>query len=168
MTNDSITISGYVRDGKMPHKCGEMVRSLIARMEGQKVDITVAKAKKRRSNGQNAFYYGVVIPAVKELFSASGDTVSETFVHTYLKAEIGGFKTMITMPDGTKRYACDSSTKLSTMQWEDWMDKIRAWAAEYDVMIPFPNEGQNEDRQNNAVGHRDGTQHGICDQSILP
>lgn len=138
--NDEITVTGLVSSGKLPAHIASTIKDVLQRMEGQRISITLAKAKKKRSSRQNAFYYGVVVPMVKGLFAAGGDTVSDEFVHRYLKAEIGGYIRVIKLPDGGKRYDVDSSTKLTTQDWEDWMEKIRAWAAQYDLQIPLPNE----------------------------
>ena len=108
------------------------------------IAVTLEPVKNSRSNRQNRYYWGVVVCAVRNLFNQHGDMASEEFVHRYLKAEIGGMKRKITLPNGATAYDIDTSTRLTTAQWEDWMQAIRAWAAEYGCFIPLPNEIMGE------------------------
>jgi glycosyltransferase involved in cell wall biosynthesis len=43
-------------------------------------------------------------------------------------------------PDGVEYYLSGTTTDLSTQELEDYIEKIRAWAAEFGYEIPFPNE----------------------------
>jgi len=43
-------------------------------------------------------------------------------------------------PDGEVMKSLGSTTKLSTQEFEVYMENVRAWAAEYGCEIPLPNE----------------------------
>lgn len=125
-------------------KISPVVAGNIARMlklaEGKRVKITLQLAKKRRSNRQNAFYWGVVVPCVLELLRDAGNTITEEGVHDFLKAYVGGLQKTIVKPDGTRAVILGSTADLGTMDFEEYLEKCRAWAAQFGCMIPLPNE----------------------------
>lgn len=140
MKPQAITFSGIVTDGRLPRPTVEAMRRLLDGLSGKAVNITIGERTRKRSNAQNAYYYGVVIPLVRGLFSGGGELASPDYVHRYLKGEIGGMKRLVIRPDGIEDWEVDTSTKLSTTEWENWMDAIRAWAAGFDLQIPLPGE----------------------------
>jgi hypothetical protein len=129
-----------VTNGKLSDGVALTLCNAIEDMEGKNLIITVKEQSKRRSERQNAFYWGVVIPAVKGLFEAAGTTCTPEDVHCYLKEHVGGMMKIIFLPDGSRRAIVESSTKLSTAEWELFMTKIRAWGAGWGIVIPEPNE----------------------------
>lgn len=129
-----------VTNGKLAEGVSITIRQLIAGMEGKNLVITIKEQGKRRSERQNAYYFGVVIPAIKELFEAAGTSLTPEDVHCFLKEHVAGMMKVILLPDGGRRAIVESSTKLTTVQWEEYMDKIRAWAAQWGVVIPLPSE----------------------------
>lgn len=133
-------LHSIVYNGQLAPHAQTALYEELRKHEGQKVTLTIVKQKKRRSNNQNAFYYGVVLPRIVDLFREYGDNICPEEVHRFLKGNVGGYKRPITTPDGDTIWHVDTSTKLSTAEWESWMDLIRAWAAQRDVQIPFPNE----------------------------
>lgn len=141
MKKNKITVESVVRQGKLDQNISSHLSMCLRNMEGKRVRITLEEAKRRRSNNQNAYYWGVVIPIILAMFKDAGNDVDETEVHEYLKEHIGGLKHVMTTPDGIRKSVVTSSTKLTTQEFEDYMEKVRAWAAEFDLIIPLPNEG---------------------------
>jgi len=133
-------IHSKVHDGLISPEAYSKLRDGLTQHEQSMITITVAKQVKRRSGNQNAFYYGVVLPLITALFREYGDNICPEEVHRYLKGTIGGYKKPITTPDGEVIWHVDTSTKLTTAEWEVWMDLIRAWAAARGVQVPYPNE----------------------------
>jgi hypothetical protein len=129
-----------VTNGKIAEGVSITIRDLIAKMEGKNLVITIKEQGKRRSDKQNAYYWGVVIPAIKDLFEAVGTSLTPEDVHCFLKEHVAGMMKVILLPDGGRRAIVESSTKLTTVEWESYMDKVRAWAAQWGVVIPLPME----------------------------
>ena len=129
-----------VINGRISEGVSLSIRDVIQKSEGKNLIITIKEQGKQRSSQQNAFYWGVVIPAVKELFEAAGTTCTPEDVHCYLKEHVGGMMKIIFLPDGSRRAIVESSIKLSTKEFEDYMEKVRAWAAGWGVQIPLPHE----------------------------
>jgi len=128
-----------VNDGKIATNIAQGIRNRLIEMEGQKVVIEIKKGG-RRSTNQNAFYWGVVIPCVQDLFLSGGATVTPEEVHCYLKEHVLGMVKMMVLPDGTRHSIVETSINLTTVKWEENIEKVRAWAAQWNMQIPFPNE----------------------------
>lgn len=133
-----ITIIGTVTGGVLS-TLGLVIANLKL-FEGRSVRVVLTENKRGRSTSQNAYYYGVVVPLVVNMFREAGELASPEYVHRYLKGQVGGMKKPVSNPDGTKGWDVDTSTKLTTAEWEDWMTAIRAWAAQFGLSIPMPNE----------------------------
>lgn len=103
------------------------------------VRITVEQAKRLRSVNQNAYYWGVVIPHIIHMFQDAGQPASPDDVHQYLKERVGKLCKMIETPDGLS-FITGTTTNLSTAQFENYLEAVRAWAASYGCLIPLPNE----------------------------
>ena len=132
-----------VTNGKLPDGIRMMIAQAIAALDGKRITITVAVAKKRRSLNQNAFYWGSVVPLVIELFAEHGTDIDADQCHEYLKKHVMGISEVVKAPDGTQHIVAGKSRDLATVEWENNMEKIRAWAAQYGKAIPFPNEHLN-------------------------
>lgn len=140
MSTKELKFFSRVTNGKLAEGVSITLRELIKKMEGKNLVITVKEQGKRRSDKQNAFYWGVVIPLVKQLFEGAGTTCTPEDVHCYLKEHVLGMMKVMVLPDGSRRAVVESSTKKDTKEWEDNMEKIRAWAAQWGVVVPYPNE----------------------------
>lgn len=139
MVSENMTFSGVVANGRLPREVGEAVRDVLRRFEGKRMTVTVERYRRKRSNPQNAFYWGCVIPRIQLMFEEAGSSVSAEEVHDFLRSECRITREIID-PLGEVHSTLRSSTELDTSEWEDWMEKIRAWAGERGHQIPFPNE----------------------------
>ncbi len=136
----SLIVQSSVHNGKLEPEARKSIVDALQRVEGKKVRITIVEVKKRRSLSQNAFYWGVVIPQVMTLLESFGNKVNSQEVHDFLKREVAKMEVMIEFPNGLQKIATASSSDLTTGEWEEYLDVIRAWAAQFDCIIPFPNE----------------------------
>lgn len=127
--------------GRIPAETMQAILNLLKDYGGKRVKISVALVRRKRSDPQNRFYWGVVVPLVLQMFLDYGNEVDGDDVHRFLKGKVGGMKKPIFDRNGEiLSWSVDTSTKLSTYEWEVWMEKIRAWAAPIDLFIPMPNE----------------------------
>ncbi len=132
---------GMVIDGKLPRDVSEKIAALIRSMNGKKLVITFKEMKKRRSLSQNAYMFGYVIPPIVQMFRDAGNYVDSDDVHAFLKQHVGKLSQVIVTPDGEVLRSLGSTAKLSTMEFEAYLEQVRAWAAEHGVPIDLPNEG---------------------------
>ena len=112
-------IRGKVVSGRLAFEAMERSRwiAAIANMAGD-VEIIIRKPVKDRSIDQNSYYWGVVIKLTSE---ASGHAANEQ--HKEFKAKFLGGR---------------STTKLTTKEFEDYIEQIRAWSSEQNIIIPDP------------------------------
>ena len=102
--------------------------------------LTLTKIYKKRSLNQNAYYFGVVIPLVRDgLFDVgyklSNDQTHEYLIETFLRVEITNEST------GEIKYINRSTTELKTIEFMEYIDNIISWALEnLDINIPLPNQ----------------------------
>ena len=129
---------GHVVDKKMKmldHEKAAISRWISTFKNGTKLDIVIRKHKSKRSNEQNRYYWGVVIPILAEYF---GHDNAED-MHEDLKLKFN--------PIGSKLYPektiGGTTTKLSTVDFfsadDSYVERICRWAAmEYSIYIPPP------------------------------
>jgi len=80
---------------------------------------------RQRSSQQNRYYHGVIVPVYRKVFIGLGHTVSNKEVHSWIK----------------QRFQIESTTKLTTIEWEEFIIKLQAYASNIlGVQIPDPNE----------------------------
>lgn len=131
-------ISGIVQQGVFSNM--KAVAAMCEKHEGKEVTITVQGHRKQRSNPQNRYYWGVVIPYVINMFQENGTPTDGDNVNHYLKRHVGNLMEPIITPDGDRVLFVRSSADLSVQEFEDYMTIVRAWSAELGEVIPLPNE----------------------------
>ena len=106
----------------------------LRKFEGKEVQIKVQRPKSTRSLNQNNYYWGCVVDLVmKEM----GDlTKAETHVL------LGSLFLKVGLDVKGKRYeGVRSTTDLSTVEFEEYLEQIRRWASvELHLSVPLPNE----------------------------
>lgn len=129
------------KEGRIPEITRKAIAGLIAKVPGKRIKITIALYKRRRSENQNAFYWGVILPMMKDAINEYGNQMNEDEAHEFIKEEIWKHTKTITRPDGSKKPIIRSSTELTTTEWEEKIELTRAWAAfELGLILPYPNE----------------------------
>lgn len=106
----------------------------------QDIMIKLETLDKSRSKRQNAYYWGVVIPAIKSVFTSYGEPVDDEEAHIYAKVHIGKLKKVIVDPDGEKVATVKSTSRMTTQEFEDYMTQCRQWASAQGVFVAMPNE----------------------------
>lgn len=98
------------------------------------IDLLISKSVKKRSYNQNAYYFGVVVKLISQ---ETGD--DRAAIHEYLKNKFSQ-KRVITVAGETICYVL-STTKMNTVEFEDYLVLCREWASDFLTMrIPLPNE----------------------------
>ena len=118
-----------IQRGKVVFDNVDLLNGYLISLEGKEVEVIVRRRKKSRSLPQNAYYFGVCI---KLLCETTGYTDDE--MHIALK--------MMFLQDKTRKIpTLISTTSLTTVSFEEYLEKIRQWAAqELSCSIPLPNE----------------------------
>lgn len=129
----------YIKDNKIANP--RIFKGVIGDLPDGGYRCRIEKGKKR-SNQQNAWYWGIVVHLVKEGLQhigyrevKSNDDAHEILKALFLKRNIVNEENgeVITIPGSTQ--------KLTTIEFMTYTDEITKWAAEYlGVTIPAPNE----------------------------
>lgn len=103
------------------------------KLSGKRVELTLKEEKSQRSLNQNNYYWGVVLKVLSEHTGYDPDDMHEICRYMFLKS----FKTV-----GNKELEYVKSTAdLNTAEFEEYLEKIRRWAAvELNCYTPLPNE----------------------------
>ena len=140
MNTRAIEFVAQVLNGRLPREIERQIDGCIGRCNGKWVKVSLEERKRRRSPNQNAYYWGVVVQHVLDMFLAAGNQVDADQVHDYLRAHVGKLTAPVVDPNGEMRNVLRSSTSLNTMEFEAYLEAIRAWAAGFGFQIPLPNE----------------------------
>lgn len=129
----------HINDGKITNR-----QSLVEAFKGLHNGpylITIKNIRKR-TLPQNDYYWGCVVPMVREGLKDAGyddiesnEDAHEVVKHLFLKKEIGSRVTgeVIELPGSTAR--------LTTIEFGEYLEKVWKWSAEFlNVHIPGPNE----------------------------
>lgn len=117
------------------------------RFKGHSIKVTFERKRKVRSNQQNGYYWGCVIPevvaAMIELGNELqlGNNADHELIHEFLKSEILKNGKDIILATGEVKSGNPSTSILTTTEMEEYLENIRRWAAEnLNISIPEPNE----------------------------
>lgn len=114
--------------GKLLLEDREYFDNHIRSLDGD-VQVIVRKPIKQRSNQENRYYWGVVVKLLSEHTGYSDDEMHDALRMLFLKDHAEGLPTL------------KSTASLSTVDFEDYMSKVRQWASqELQVYVPEPNE----------------------------
>jgi hypothetical protein len=120
-----MTITGIVSEsGKLQTSQALELAQWFKDNHGQVVEVSV-RVKGKRSNKQQNYYRGVVVIDIMKAANALGNELTEDEVHEMLK----------------KKFKFKSTTDFNSSEFEDKLNEIRRWAAEFfGITIKLPNE----------------------------
>jgi hypothetical protein len=118
-----------------------IVLDAINSFEGKDLLITFEKVGKKRSNNQNAYYWGVLIPILQSCIKNSwGEIWSKEKTHDFCKMQFN-FIERINESTGEILRVPKSTTENTTTAQEELHIEIRNFISEwFDVNVPLPNE----------------------------
>ena len=133
-------ITTSIRNGMFDRNINTVTNAMKS-FEGKEVVITFDKPKKKRSNNQNSFYWGVLIPLMqsgaKDLW---GEVWSIDKAHKHLSNKFV-FHESVNEKNGLITQTPKSTTELTTTGWEVFMTEIRIYLLEdFDINAPEPNQ----------------------------
>ena len=121
--------TGMVDNGGLRFDRQSVVDNYMCALIGQRVEVIIRKPRTKRSDVQNSYYWGVVIELLSKELGYDKDELHEILKYKFLQSNAMG------MP------YIKSTTKLSTGEFEEYLSKIKRWAAEFlHIVIPDPNE----------------------------
>jgi len=125
-------LTGTVKHGKLIPENPEAHRVLLSRHEGKRVHYTIKRFTHSKSNNQNRYYRGVVVPILADYWGYTEDEAHSA---------IGLVHFMVYPERGIPYVKSTQNDSWTTAEWEEKIEKIRIWAMnEFSVYIPLPNE----------------------------
>lgn len=153
MKNCMTIITSIITEGRTGF--GEAIVSAIEKLEGKRARIAIEEYKKPRSNRQNRYYWGVVLRMYVQYFQRQGVFMSNDDMHIWIKEYVWSDFVDVIVNDVPFRKIL-TSTRLTTMEWEERMTLARAYASEhFSLNIPEPSERIDEHVQE-WLEHPDG------------
>ena len=121
---------GTASGGKLHLNKPDEFADFLRNIGDGEVMVEVYKQKKRRSDEQNAYYWGVVIKLLSDNTGEFPEDIHEALKWKFLrKSSIKGLESV------------RSTAKLTKAEFEDYLMKVRTWAnMEMQINIPLPNE----------------------------
>jgi hypothetical protein len=96
---------------------------------GTRIECVVKKYRRTRSNEQNRYYWGVVIPLLANHFGYTKDEMHDALKWEFLRKPESSPATV------------RSTSSLTTVEFNEFVEAVVVWAAtNYQVVIPDPNE----------------------------
>lgn len=128
-----------VINGKFKRNINQIVEA-VSSFEGKECFFTIEKIKNKRSNQQNRYYHGVIIPIVKNCLKEAGYLMTNEDVHDLLKMKFLRETLFINEDTGDITERTKSTTELSKSDFMDYVAEIRQFTLEYfNTDIPDPN-----------------------------
>jgi len=133
--------TGTVSDGQLKLSDRKRFDQDIKQFEGKRVEVVISKANKRRSNNQNAYYWGLVLPCAVQGFRDAGhEGITIDDAHRFFKDRFLTEGVEIVSPrSGEVITMSKTTTVLSTTGMMDYVDQVARFCAEFlGVVIPEP------------------------------
>lgn len=111
----------------------------LVELKDGRYSVKIEKAHKR-SEQQNRYYFGLVVPLMQKAFKDLGHELSQQETHEFLKAKFNSFE-VVNHDTGEAVSVPKSTTKLSKLEFSEYIEKIQRFAAEFlNTQIPNPGE----------------------------
>jgi hypothetical protein len=132
-----------IHNGKFKRNLNTVL-DIVKQFNGMDVLLTFDKPKKKRSNKQNNFYWGVLIPISKNAIKESwGEVWSKEQTHNFFKTRFN-YTEKVNETTGEVVKIPKSTTENTTTQQEEYYLQIREFLQEwFNVTAPLPNEHLN-------------------------
>lgn len=115
----------------------------FAELKGKRVEIELRPETKQRSIFQNKWYWGEAVPKILHFFKGKAEKeqakkLTSDDVHEWLKKQFAGIKIIKIGREEFSRPR--STTELSTIEFNEFMEKIQRYFAQFDVIINDPHQ----------------------------
>lgn len=97
--------------------------------EGTRIELVLRRQTKRRTDPQNKYYWGCIVPILGEHFGYTKEEMHEALKWLFLRKPESDPPTV------------GSTAKLDTRAFNEYIEQIQMWAAEnFAIVIPDPEE----------------------------
>lgn len=135
MTQTYYETGGQITQGKLIVSGRRVFEQAVARFDDGPVSVIISAIANQRSHQQNRFWHGVVIPLFAEELGYDLDEMKDVLSLYLIPQEVTDITTgeMVKVPGHTSR--------LSTKQFNDMIERAQRLGASLNIYVPSPNEG---------------------------
>ncbi len=119
---------GEVQQGVMVLEKPDGWKLQLCILEGKQIEVILRQYRKGRSNEQNRWYWGCIVPLLAEHCGYDKEEMHDALRWKFLRKHAALIETV------------RSTTELTTAEFSDYCEQCRRFAAEMSVYIPSPNE----------------------------
>jgi hypothetical protein len=136
-----ITIITTPESGKIKRNRQTLIDAL-KHFDGKEIKISVERNYDKRSNKQNSYHWGVLIPLWRDLIRQEmGEIHTPESTHEQLKDWFGFKKESVNLSTGEVLYSKKRTRDYTTQEMKEFQEMCRQKALEmFDAYIPEPNE----------------------------
>lgn len=116
-----------VKKGKLIFEDLNLFKNHVISFEEKCVDVIVRKHKRNRTNQQNRWYWSCVVGIPAKHYGYLPEEMHDAFKMLFLRCH-----------DAEKPETVRSTTSLSTVEFNEYVEKCRQWCAENGFVIPDP------------------------------
>lgn len=139
MTQESYEAGGVINNGQLQPVALVAFRQAMRRFpEGAHVSIRVEIERPKRSNQQNRFYHGVVIPLFAEHCGYDFEDMKDELALKLIPREI------VDMTTGEVKLVPGHTSKLNTKEFNELIERAQRLGAEMGIYIPDPGEYERQ------------------------
>lgn len=136
--SSTLTITIQVKSGMICYGRDTM-RDFFSKAKDGYYRVSISKEKKSRSNPQNRYYWGAVIPIIQSGLKDAGIIMTKEQTHDLLKYRFLLVEHIT--KDGEVIQGMGSTSTLTTSEFMDFMAQVQRWASEFlGITLPDPNE----------------------------
>ena len=117
-----------IKSGTLTLNSSPFFKKQVARLKDGRYTLSLERIKSNRSLNQNRYYFGAVLPPIAEYTGYSTEEMHEYYKARFLK------KRTLTIGDD-EREVVPSSTKLSTDEFSQYIEKIINHASDMGISI---------------------------------
>ena len=135
-----IQINSKVIDNKLARN-RKALANTIAEFNGKEIIITIEKKRKKHSDLQRGYYFGVIVNLIRlAIFEQWGDRVDSNQVHELLKQNCN-WTERLNPGTGEIIKVAQSIKQHTTTEQEEFHEECRKFGKEwFNIDIPLPNE----------------------------
>lgn len=127
----------HIKDGKVENPGA--LKTLFSQLKDGKWKVDINSAQ-QRSNPQNRYYFGLVVPLVQNGILNLGTELTREETHEFLKARFNSSE-VVNKETGEYVQVPRSTTMLSKEKFSEYIEQIQIFAAEFlQVIIPDPGQ----------------------------
>lgn len=134
MRQETYETLGVISDGKLQLSGRKLFDEAMRRFPNGEVTVRVFTARPKRSDAQNRYWHGVVVPIFAEHCGYEFDDMKDELALKLIPKELTDMLT------GEVRIVPGHTSDLNTKQFNELIERAQKLGASMDLYIPDPNE----------------------------